>query len=42
MPKLATMRRIWIAAISFGIGLVIGLKWDLISEKLKYAGSLFK
>ncbi len=42
MPGLGTKRKIWISIISFGAGVMIGLKWDIIYEKLKYAGSLFK
>lgn len=42
MPTLDTKRKIWIIVISFGIGVLIGLNWEIIVEKLKYAGSLFK
>lgn len=34
-------RDIWIVIISFGVGLLIGIKWEFIIDKLQYAGSLF-
>ncbi len=41
MGKDDLKRDIWIVVISFSAGLLIGINWEFIIDKLQYARSLF-